>query len=348
MALAGLFSSFAERLFGAAPAEADAVDPELVKIGVEAVVDAVDPRLRAHSRYAARLAPAITRTIVHLRRLGRLLPEPIALSRGAWAADPLVNAFFATADEVPAVLGASDELRGFFVAPENAAAAEAHALLGMAKTERDVFAPGLVDGVLRQDVARTTVSFSRHRVVCPAADASACRREVGARILRRLAALALERISALEARATELEQRKALLGARLRLARLREKSLAEIAGGASEGAAEIASLEGELQAAADGYLDARASLATLQTRIDQINSVFGAPAEHVGLARVELRVTRLGYKVAASSEEPASNLSLSELSIGAGLKAVIAFVRCQRSELPSPESLAARAARVLP
>src|SRR5687767_15802568 len=172
MALADVFSSFAARLFGSPSRAEAAVDPELVKIGVEAVVDAVDPRLRAYSRYSARLAPAIGCTIVHLRELARLLPEPMALSRSAWADDPRVNAFFATPDDVPALLGASDELRAFFGAPQNAAAAEAHALLGMVKTERDVFAPAVVDGVLRQDVAQTTVSFSRHTLICAAADAT--------------------------------------------------------------------------------------------------------------------------------------------------------------------------------
>jgi hypothetical protein len=348
MPLASLFSSFAARLFGGAAPGGEAVDPELVKMGVESVVDAVDPRLRAHSRYSAKLAPAIACTIVHLRRLAELMPEPFALSRSAWTDDPRVNAFFATPGEVPEALGASDELRAFFGAAANAAAGEAHALLGMAKSEREVFAPALVDGTLRQDVAQTTVSFSHHRLICAAPDAAACRREVGVRMLRRLAALALQRLTALEALATELEQRKALLGARLRLLRLREKGLEEIAGTPSDCAAEITSLEAELQATADEHLDARASLATLQTRIDQINAVFGAPAEHIDLARVELRVNRLGYKVAASSGEPASNLTLSELSIGDGLRAVIAIVRCARSELPSPESLAARAARVLP
>lgn len=349
MALVDLFSSFAARLFGpAAPAE-EAVDPELVKIGVEAVVDAVDPRLRAYSGYSARLTPPIKRTIAHLRRLGGRLPAPVVLARSAWAEAPLLNAFFASADDVPRALGRSDELRAFFAAPENAAVSEAHALLGMVKTERDVFAPAVVDGVLRQDVAQTTVSFSHHTLICAAADAAACRREVGVRILRRLAALTLQRITALEELATELEQRKALLGAKLRLLHLRRNGLDLIARDEYEDlSARIAAMERELRTTADDYLETKASTRTLETRIYHIEAIFGAPADHLRLDGVALRVNRLGYKVAAQSGEPAADLALSELSIGEGLKAVIAVVRCARSELPSPESLAARAARVMP
>jgi len=276
-----------------------------------------------------------------------MLPASIALSRGAWASDAFLNTVFATANDVSIALGSSQELRDFFTAPENHAATEAHALLGMLKTERDVFAPAIVNGTLRQDVAQTTVSFSHHLLICPAADALACRREVGTRILRRLAALALERITALNERASELEQRKAMLGAQLRLLHLRRNGLEQIAHDEGDVAAEIASMERELKATVDDYLETKASLATLQTRIHHIDAIFGAPAEHVRLERITQRVNRLGYKIAASSDEPASVLTLHELSIGDGLKIVMAFVFCQRAEIPPAESLSVRGARAL-
>ncbi len=341
-------SHFAARLFGAAaPGAAEAVDPELVRMGVEAVVDVVDPRLRTLSRYPAKIGPCIAQTITYLRELGQQLPAPIALSRAAWVEDPFINAVFATRDDVPIALGDSRELRDFFAAPQNCGATEAHALLGMLKTERQVFAPAIVDGELRQDVARTTVSFSHHRLLCAATDAAACRLEVGARILRRLAELALGRIAALGDRATGLEQRKAVLGAKLRMLHLRRDGLAQIAEDLGDIVGQIASIERELQATVDDYLETKASLATLETRIEQIRAVFGTPARYLKAERTTLRVSRLGYKVPAQSDEPATQLTLHELTIGDGLKAAIAFVRCPRAELPSAEDLAVRANRAL-
>ena len=250
------------------------------------------------------------------------------------------------AADLPALAGRSEELRALFAAPANAAVTEAHALLGMMKTERNVFAPGFVNGALQQDVAQTTVSFDKHRLFAPATELLDCRRQVGMLILRRLAVLALERITAIGERATELEQRKAMLGSRLRMLSLRRNGIDDIAGGA-DASAEIASIEGELKATVDDYHEAKASLATLDTRIDHIKAVFDAPADHVSLARTEVRVNRMGYKVAAASGEEASQLTLSELSIGSGLTIVIAFVRCPRAELPPREDLIARAAKEL-
>jgi hypothetical protein len=217
----------------------------------------------------------------------------------------------------------------------------------MLKAERSVFAPAIVDGALRQDVAQTTVSFDKHRLLAPAAELLDCRRQVGLLILRRLAELALERITALGEFAVALEQQKAVLGARLRMLNLRRNGIEEIAAGAGDVSAEIAALEKELKATVDDYHDAKASLATLETRIEHIKAIFDAPAEHVSLARKELRVNHMGYKVAGAAGEPVHPLTLSELSIGGGLTIVIAFVRCPRSELPPREDLIARAAKEL-
>ncbi|HTP62203.1 MAG TPA: hypothetical protein VMJ14_08980 [Burkholderiales bacterium] len=348
MPFATLFSNVAARLFGAMPTGgAGTAEPELVRVAVEEIVNAVDPRLRTVSRYQSKIAPGAERTIAYLRALGSSLPAPIELSRAAWSTDPLLNAYFATAGDLSALLGRCEELRTFFAAPANAPTMEAHALLGMLKTERSVFAPAIVNGALQQDVAQTTVSFGKHRLLAPAVDALECRRQVGMLILRRLAGLALERITALGERAVDLEQRKAMLGSRLRMLSLRRNGIEEIAGGAGDASAEIASIEGELKATVDDYVEVKASLATLDTHIEHVNAIFNAPANCVSLARTELRVDQMGYKIAQAPGEQAPPLVLSELSIGSGLTIVIAFVRCPRAELPPREDLIARAAREL-
>ncbi len=346
MAFGSLFLNVASKLFGAAPAgRAGTVEPELVKIAAEAIVEAVDPRLRGVSGYQRKIETGVVRTILHMRELAKELPhEPIELSRDAWGADQQLNAFFATAADVPATLGRSALLRAYFESPVNAGAADAYALLGMLKIEREVFAPALVDGVLRHDVAQTTVSFSNHTLIAPAPDVMVCRREVGVLIFKRLAALALARIISLGERATELEQRKAMLGARLRLLNLKRDGIEQVAGGGDE-SAEIASIERELKSTGDEFAETRTRLATLNTRLEHVNAIFNSPADYVSLARVDLRVNKMGFKAAQESTETVSDLKLSELSIGDGLKAVIAFVRCQRADMPPRESLLAKAAR---
>jgi hypothetical protein len=345
---ATLFSNVSAMLFGESPLGAvDDPDRPIIEALIEAVVDAVDPRLRLVSKYREKLAPGVRRTIAHMRELGREVPEPIELSRAAWGANSFVGALFATPDDIPALLGRSHELNAFFDGAANAAAREAYALLGMKMDERTVLGKALVQDVVQHDVAQKTIGFSGHRIVAVAAEALACRREVGARIMRRLAAIALQRIAARERRANELEERKAILAARLRLLTLRRGGLQSVAGDAPDESAEIEKLERALHATVDDFIETKTNLATLDGTIGILNEILGAPQEHLRLARLRRRANRMGILVPADSTESANDLEFLELTLGEGLRAVIAIVRVPRSEMPTRADRLKDAARHL-
>ncbi len=348
MPFAALFSNVSAMLFGESPlGAADDPDRPIVEALIEAVVDAVDPRLRLVSSYREKLAPGVRRTIAHMRELGRDVPEPVELSRSAWGANPFIAALFATADDIPALLGRSHELTAFFDAAASAPAQEAYALLGMKMEERTVLGTALVQDAVQHDVAQKTIGFSGHRVLAVAADALASRREVGARIMRRLAALALQRITARERRANELEERKAILAARLRLLTLRRGGLQSVAGDAPDEGAEIEKLERALRATVDDYIETKTNLATLDGTIGIINDILRAPQNHLRLARLHRRANRMGILVPPDSTEAATDLEFLELALGEGLRAIIAMVRIPRSEMPAAADRIKDAARHL-
>jgi len=347
MAFADLFSGVASRLFGAAaPPDADQV---IVDETIEAIVEAVEPRIRAERKYRAKLAPGVRATLAHMRAFAQQLPEPVVLSPATWRSDPLINALFARPDDVSALLGRSRELYRFFDA--NAGCAEAHALLAARREERTVLAPALVDGALRQDVAQVVVGFAQHRLIAPAADRLGSRREVGAAIFRRLAALALQGIVGKERRVKDLEERKAILATRLRMLQLRrdgvQRALEREDDPANDPGAEIAELEKALQGTVDAFIAEKASLVTLEGSIDNVRRVFEAPQKYLGLDSIALRLNSMGYRVDARSNEPARDLKLQELFVGEGLRGVIVFVRCARSDLPPRDDAIRRAERTL-
>jgi hypothetical protein len=313
--MAGLFERLAGRFSAGSKQEGNAA---LLAEALDAIVDAVEPKVRMHSRYRQKLEPCVRKTLSHLRDLTLTPLEPVLLSRAAWAADARVNAFFATAADVPAVLGRAHELQEFFARSD---AAEAYALLGMRKTEM-------------RDEARTHVSFSDHRIAAPAATLDAARIELARRILLRLAQAALARIIAVDEKAAELESRKAYLGARLRLLRVSEEK-------------DTGDIERQLNETVEEYIDAKGSLATLDGYIGYIDEVFSHPERHVGLTHSALRVDRLGVKVEGEATGPVNDLALAELSMGTDLQAVIAVVRCPRAEMPSRAELIAAAERSL-
>lgn len=336
MALGDFFSSVASRLFGPAQqvAPAQEVERGLLEMTIEGVVAAVDPRLRAVSGYRSKLEPGARATILHLRKLARALPDPMLLTRAEWSANPLVAAFFARADDVPESLARSHELREFLDRPGNAAVPEVFALLGMRMSERTFLGPALVDGVLREDVQQRAVNFSEHRLVAPAPEYLACRREIGDRILRRIAAIALERTMESGRRTEQLAKSRAVLSARLRLLRLNHGGLQEAVQDAPDDRAEIKRLEDELKTVGENYAEAKSGARTLDSILDIACDIFGNPQHYVSLTPVRRRLNRMSVVVPENSGEPAENLEFQELAVGDGLRGVIAFVRIPGIEIP--------------
>lgn len=322
-------------------------DRELVAELTDLIVDTVEPKVRADRRYRHKLEPCVRTTIAWLRQVGRMPLEPLLLTRAQWARDANLRAFFASADDIPAFLGRSKDLRAFFEAPANIGVDEAFALVGMRCEEKTVLAPRYEDGVLRQDVAQTTVDFTGHRLVEPAATERQVRMEVGRRIVLRLAQVALGRILEIDRAGLQKEQRKAWLMTRLRFLKLAQDGMQGIVDDPTTIAQQIAEVQRELDQAVKEFIEVKGSLATLEGYIRQIEQVFGHPQQHVVLARKELRLDRMNVKAEAGSDSPGQVLSLAELRVGDKLQAVIALVRCPRAELPAKQDLLAQAERFL-
>lgn len=335
-------------LLGAgAPDPAAAAEARLQDEAIELVVDIVEPRVKLHRGYRRRLRRGVATTIAYLRRLASQPGEPLALSRAAWAEDPRVNAFFATPDDVRAVLGRSRELRAFFARPEEAQTTEAYALLGMKREDRTVLANVLEQGVLRRDVLRTSVSFSEHRLTAPARIRAEVLREVGRRMLCALGQIALGRIIALDRAANRLEREKAYLAARLRLLNLARDGMQGIVEDPATLDAQVAAVERQLSDTLEEFIEARSALATLEGYMDQIDAVFSHPEQHLTLHWAPLRVNRLGLKVDGADAEPGQELLVAEFALGETGRGVVALARCPRSEMPPEEDLLAGAERLL-
>jgi len=333
-------------LFGGSPEKASVADRDLVAELTETIVDAVEPRVRLRSGYRKKLADGVRTTIAHLRELGRFPLAPIVISPATWAADPHVRAFFANAAEVTECISRSRDVRQFF--EEHPDCGEAYALLGMKRTERQVLAPRMEAGRIRQDVAQTTVSFSEHRFLAPSADEALARLEVGRRIVQRLAQLVLARIIAVDQRGKKLQLHQAYLLMKWRMLQHGRNGMEVLVSDPATIEQQMADVDRQLKETTENYHEAKRSLSTLDGYIDHINAVLSHPEQQVGIERVHMRVSLLGIKAdAPTSDEPTNELDLTDLFIGDGLRATIALVRIPREALAPKEDLLARAERFL-
>jgi hypothetical protein len=339
------FKALFSRLAGSGKAEAVVLDQrqrEVLDRVVEFIVDNTDPRIRMVAHYQDKLTPAVIRTAQYFGAMIRALPEPLELSRSAWASDPRIKAYFATAADVPQVLARSADLRVFFDDPGQSIAQEAFALLVMEKAERTVYGTALENGILKSDVAQVNVNFGAHRVVAPAATQVDARVEIGLRGVRRLLDVVLARIAALQQQATDLAERKAFLGTKLR----QLKSAGFGIEPAADHTQEIAELEARIAHDAKELLEIKGKPRSLEHYLEQISDVLLVPEQHLTMNEQRLKVSRLGIKVEGNSSEPADELVLTELRLGE-LCAIAVPVKCKRSDMLPKGSLFAEAEKYL-
>ena len=348
MDLSALLDRVSASLFGRAAADQDeGLAQQLVADMTELVVETVDPRIRLQSRYAQKLEGSMRKTIEHLREAGRQPMAPLLLARAAWSDDPRLNAFFASADDVPALLGRSKVLHDFFGDASNRALGQAFALLAMKKEERNVLGARQEGDRVLHEVPQVTVSFSGHRLFAPSATLEATRLEIGRRIIGRLAQLALKRIVDLDMKAAELNERKAWLAARLRLVKLAVDGAAGLLEDTAATRSQIAALDRELRQTVHDYIETKASVATLASYTGHIKAVFDHPEQYVSLRQSPMRLSRMGVRVDSAHAGPTNDFTLTELSIGEGMVVSIALVRCPLAGLPAQTDALANAERYI-
>ncbi|MEX3980511.1 hypothetical protein AB4Y45_16210 [Paraburkholderia sp. EG287A] len=250
-------------------------------------VVAMNPRLQLARSYRERLGKAVSLSLLHIDDLIDHLPAPHESSMAAWAADPLIRTFFATADDIPKVFSRSEELRAFFA--QNADAAQAYATLGMTMFERHVLGVALEGDAVHRDVAQTTLCFSDHRIrVCGNSDAG-LREEMARRLIDQLTLEGLARMAA--DRRALVKKGRELLEARVTLLERGGVGMRSVVGDNHDaGSGELAQLENEIEENARNLAALRVPTEVIELQLDRVCDVFSNPADHI---YVEERCLRL-------------------------------------------------------
>jgi hypothetical protein len=146
----------------------------------------------------------------HVVALVDSLPPVLELTTRGLGTDPETTAYFVSLEHLHEILE-RDATLNQWLGSEGAAADDIVVLLLMTLAERKVLGLALEGETLRHDVAQTTVSFSRHRLVDPARAEDETRRLLKRRAFDHLLTLALAGIGEVLADRRELERERDLL-----------------------------------------------------------------------------------------------------------------------------------------
>jgi hypothetical protein len=148
------------------------------QVRIERAVTTVDPLIKQVGGYERKLAPAVKSALDYCEDIARRIPGPFEISRAAFAADPMVHALFASADDIESMLAGSkcvrEKLFELTLATGNCCA-----LLGMRHREKSGYGVELSGDVVRLDVPQKTLYFSDHTLAEPSPDLDAARLRLG-------------------------------------------------------------------------------------------------------------------------------------------------------------------------
>jgi hypothetical protein len=325
----------------------EAGDSQQTKQIVERIVR-LSPQLRLASDYEARMAPAVQHTLGYLRGLVAQAPAAREASAAAWATDPYIHAFFATAEDVAPVFSHAEPLRQCF--NDHPAAAEVFAVLGMAFNERNILGVAQYGATTRTDVAQTTVNFSDHQVRVCALSEAALREEI---ILRVVDQLALEGLGAIEAdtlRRDSLEHERALLRTRLTILERQGTGVRSLMGGdASRSFAEVARLQAQIDENDRALANLGLKTEALERALEMVCNVLSSPEQHVYVQQKTFLLDRMNVVVKDGDTRPAREVEFQMVHLPASPHAMRAFsmVRFKRGDLLPARDMLKEAGRLL-
>lgn len=337
-------------LFRAAPASNGPLDDPTLREAIERVVDGVDPRLRAVSRYRHKLRDAVAHSLDYVTRQITALPPAVEVSRRRFTTDPCLRALFISPEHLLDVLNSNPALQN--PAKNNngsAATDEIYAVLRAERVEKIMLGVSLESGVIQRDVPQTTINFHNHRLAFPNTGEAATRRELTQRAFDYLIEAALQRLVSDRAQKQQLEQQqRQLLQKKARILKTAETGLeALLADASARKTADTAAIERQLREIEAEFSRIHADSATLDHHLEKVIATLRRPEKHLRLERVSLTLNHMNIKVSGAAADVANTLTFNDALIGDDRRVTVLLVRFSRSELPGPSDFFSEAQQFL-
>lgn len=261
-------------------------------IATERLIDQVNPALRDCARYRRRLAPMVARILAHSEALIEQIPGPLLLDAERWAQDPLAKALFANdgalrkAVSAPAV---QTWLRQRAAAPP----ADLYGLMLALPQERIRFATEETGGPLPREVEQTTLGFVQAQIAAVESDLDALRQALVQPVADMIVSLGLSRLTAQEARISELEHALRMLELELKVTRPRATGIDLTVAADSHDRTELARLTAQIEQTEQALGSAREGLEDIEQYLARVLELLGRPADAIHFERMRVWLDRM-------------------------------------------------------
>lgn len=148
--------------------------------GLARITELVDPLVKAAPDFDRRLEAPVHHALAYCEGLVDGLPGPCTIDARAFAADPLVHALFATADDIRGMLGRSQAVRDFLADPASRGSDSFYALLAARRQQKKQLGLGLQGDTVHGEIPQTVLYFADHTLVEPRCELVEARRALRA------------------------------------------------------------------------------------------------------------------------------------------------------------------------
>jgi len=305
-----MFRRFTAKLFG----RYERLDEQDIERAIDIIINETDPRLRTVRAYRRKLRKPVIRSLAYINNLITRIPGPFDISRRAYGADPQINALFGSADDIEALFSRSKPVQEFF--RDSPGSERVYLPLAMFRTEKKGFGVTLNGGVLRRDVARTTVNFSGHWLGICAGSEAELRQMLVWRGIYNLAITALENITHFLAKTDTLRKQRTLLKMKLRDLQAQHRGLDAPEKTQLDDAVDLQALKLRLEETEHNLADASTTLETLDGYLQQVCNVFNHPSRYLRVKPGTVRVNRMGIKSDSATSRDGSEIVTAAITVG--------------------------------
>ena len=322
-----------QHIFDSPHQQEDREREKIIDLAIDLTITGTDPRLRLLRAYKKRLRDAIQVAIAYVDNVIDAMPVPIELSPKAFAINPQIKAYFASAQEFQNELSNDQQVQT--IARQLIDAQDEFVYIGLAMeiAKKTVFVPSLQGELIQREVARTAVNFSEHRYVDPCHSEQSLRRKIKERVFMTLVQCALEELSQIQQQKTELQQQRSIMRAKLAQIKSHALGLESFTHPVEHESLDYEKLEAKLTETEEKLKKISASIATLDEYLEIINGVMANPKDYVKVENTSVRITRMNLIAATTDEDSGDEIIYTRFESSVGKKAVGRLIKYPRMQL---------------
>lgn len=322
-----------ESIFGRSPATNSKIDPALIRKATDRLVEGTDSRLKAVVGYQEKLRPAVERTVEYVIDMIDSLNEPAEVARANYLTDPRLRAFFSSVEHIREIVSSSVAINEFLNERGGVPFEPVYAVLAVRHEEQKTLGMKLVGDTIRRDVMQQVFDFQGHQLFVPNIKEDLSRWELKRLAYDELVSAALARVVAVREGHNIAWRERQLLEKKMR--RLRDGRLGLAPTIEDLPQADTSSVEREIAQIEAELNRVTVTPTTLDDYIGVCADTLGSPETHLSLRSISITLDQMGRKVHEDASS-ARTLSLQEVSLSDGKKAILMPVRIDPAEIPPP------------